>query len=103
MIRQLHSNERIPYDLLLLGDETMEAINKYINVSEIYILEQDDKTIAIYVLQITDNDTIEIKNIAVDIKHQGQGIGKLLLRDATDRAKAKGFKRINKIKFLFYL
>jgi len=94
MIRQLQKNEEIPYKLLLLADETIEAINRYINDSEIYIFENDNETIAVYALQKISDDTIEIKNIAVDTKHQGQGIGKLLLRDAISRAKAKGFKTI---------
>ena len=94
MIRQLKKNEEIPYNLLLLADETIEAINRYINDSEIFIFEKDNETIAIYVLQKISDDTIEIKNIAVDTKHQGRGIGKLLLRDAISRAKAKGFKTI---------
>mgnify|MGYP000877815589 FL=1 len=94
MIRQLRKNEEIPYKLLLLADETIEAINRYINDSEIYIFENDNETIAVYVLQKISDDTIEIKNIAVDTKHQGRGIGKLLLRDASLRAKAKGFKTI---------
>ncbi len=94
MIRQLQKDEEIPYNLLLLADETIEAINKYINDSEIFVFEMDNETIAVYVLQEISNDTIEIKNIAVDTKHQGRGIGKLLLRDAISRAKAKGFKTI---------
>ena len=94
MIRQLQKDEEIPYNLLLLADETIEAINRYINDSEIFIFEKDNETIAIYVLQKISYDTIEIKNIAVDTKHQGQGIGKLLLRDAISRAKAKRFKTI---------
>ena len=94
MIRQLQKNEEIPYKLLLLADETIEAINRYINDSEIFIFENDNETIGVYVLQKISDDTIEIKNIAVDTKHQGRGIGKLLLRDASLRAKAKGFKTI---------
>lgn len=94
MIRQLQKNEEIPYKLLLLADETIEAINRYIYDSEIFVFEKDNETIAAYVLQKISDDTIEIKNIAVDTKHQGQGIGKLLLRDAISRAKAKEFKTI---------
>lgn len=94
MIRQLHKYERIPYDLLLLADETIEAIDKYIKESEIYIFEQEKKIIAIYALQIICKDTIEIKYIAVDTKYQRQGIGTALLRDAVNRAKVKGFNTI---------
>ncbi|NMC77356.1 MAG: GNAT family N-acetyltransferase, partial [Candidatus Methanofastidiosa archaeon] len=61
MIRQLQKDEEIPYDLLLLADETIEAINRYINDSEIFIFEKDNETIAIYVLQKISDYTIEIK------------------------------------------
>ena len=94
IVRQLLKDEKIPYDLLLLADETIEAIDKYIKDSEIYIFESAKKIIAIYVLQVISKDKIEIKNIAVDRKYQGQGIGKFLLRDAANKAKEKGFKTI---------
>lgn len=90
----LEKDKQIPYDLLLLADETTEAINKYINLSDIYVLKREDGIIALYVLQTISSDTIEIKNIAVDKAFQGQGIGRSLLEDAVDRAKRTGFKRI---------
>ncbi len=93
-IRHLRKDEKIPYDLLLLADETREAIDKYIFDSDIYVLEQEDKIIAIYVLQSMNKNEVEIKNIAVITGCQGQGIGKLLLRDASFKAKGKGFKTI---------
>jgi aminoglycoside 6'-N-acetyltransferase I len=94
MVRQLYNHEEIPYDLLLLADETREAIKKYLGNSDIYIYEKHDKIIAVYVLQKVNNDTIEIKNIAVDPRYQGRGIGKLLLRDAATKAKEKGCNKI---------
>ena len=94
MIQLLQKDEKIPYDLLLLADETIEAINKYINQSDIYVLKRDKEIIAVYVLQTISIDTIEIKNIAVDKAFQGQGIGQKLLSDAIDRANRMGFKKI---------
>jgi len=94
IIRQLRKDEKIPYDLLLLADETLEAINKYIFGSDIYVLEQENRIIAVYVLQSINKNEAEMKNIAVATDYQGQGIGKLLLRDATRKAKGKGFKTI---------
>jgi N-acetylglutamate synthase-like GNAT family acetyltransferase len=94
MIRQLRKDEKIPYDLLLLADESLEAIDKYIFGSDIYVLEHENKIIAVYVLQSINKNEVEIKNIAVDIDCQGQGIGKLLLRDVACKAKGKGFKTI---------
>lgn len=92
--QQLHENDKIPYNLLLLADESIEAINKYINQSDLYVLKRDDRIIALYALQKISSDTVEIKNIAVDESFQGQGIGQRLLGDAIHRAKGLGFKRI---------
>ena len=90
--RPLHKAEEIPYRLLLLADETVDDINKYIFDSEIYVLELEGQIIALYALQVIDEDTIEIKNIAVDEAFQGQGIGQFLLNDAFEIAKQKKFK-----------
>lgn len=92
--RQLRKDDRIPYDLLLLADETIEAINKYIFDSDVYIIEQGDKMIAIYVLYSLNKNEIEIKNIAVDKAFQCQGIGRFLLQDATIKSKEKKYKAI---------
>ena len=89
-IRQLGKGEKIPYDLLLLADETIEAINRYIFDCEIYVLERENRIIADYALQVLNADEVEIKNIAVAATFQGQGIGKLLLDDAIDRVKSSG-------------
>lgn len=94
MIRLLEKDEKIPYDLLLLADETIEAIDKYIHQSDIYVFELENKMIAVFALQTISSDTVEIKNIALDTAFQGQGIGQELLKDAISRAKEKGFKKI---------
>jgi N-acetylglutamate synthase-like GNAT family acetyltransferase len=78
MIRLLEKDMKIPYDLLLLADETIEAIKKYIHQSDIYVLDGDNTIIAVFVLQPICSDTVEIKNIAVDTTLQGQGIGQKL-------------------------
>jgi aminoglycoside 6'-N-acetyltransferase I len=93
-IRQQNKDEKIPYYLLLLADETVESINKYIFNCEIYVLEQDNRIIALYALEVLNEEEVEIKNIAVAKEYQGQGIGKLLLEDATKRARERGFRRI---------
>lgn len=93
MIKLLEKTE-IPYDLLLLADETIEAINKYIHQSDIFVFDRNNVIIAVYVLQTISVDTVEIKAIAVDTAFQGQGIGHKLLEDAINRAKEKGFEKI---------
>jgi aminoglycoside 6'-N-acetyltransferase I len=89
--RQLSKHEAIPYDLLLLADEIKPIIDTYAKDGEIYVLEENSQIIALYVLQIMDVRRVEIKNIAVDNRYQGKGIGTFLLREATSRAQARGF------------
>lgn len=93
-IHKLKNNEDIPYSLLLLADETVEAINKYIFDSEIYVLENENDMIGVYALLFLDKDSAEIKNIAVDEKFQNKGFGKMMLKDASNRAKERGCKNI---------
>jgi aminoglycoside 6'-N-acetyltransferase I len=89
--RQLGEQEAIPYDLLLLADESKAMIDRYAKDGEIYVLKENSRLIALYVLQVLDEKRAEIKNIAVDNGYQGKGIGTFLLREATSRAKARGF------------
>jgi len=93
-IRRLADDEEIPYRLLLLADETTEAIDKYIHDCDIFIYQPNLSLIAVYALQQISLEEIEIKNIAVDEKYQSKGIGKFLLRDAIDRANERNYRII---------
>lgn len=93
-VRKLHTYEKIPYDLLLLAEETIEAIDKHVKDSEIFVLEKQNKIMGVYVLQSIDERNIEIKYIAVDQKFQGQGIGTFLLKDAIFKAKKRRLETI---------
>ncbi len=93
-IRQLKSSEESPYQLLLLADETKEAIDRYIFESEIFVIEDKDEIIALYALRVINSTQIEIKNIAVRTDFQVQGIGSFLLNDAFVRAKISGFQSL---------
>ncbi|MFC3199548.1 GNAT family N-acetyltransferase [Parapedobacter deserti] len=93
-IRELLGSEPIPYDLLLLADETIAAIDKYIHEGNIYVVEGEIKIIGVYVLCPLHTETVELKNIAVAEAYQSRGIGKLMLADAEKRAKEMGFREI---------
>lgn len=93
-IRKLLSSDEIPYSLLLLADETVEGINRYIHESDVYVIENEERIIAGYVLQPFDSSVVEIKNIAVDREYQGKGIGHSLLSDAIQRAREMGYGEI---------
>jgi ribosomal protein S18 acetylase RimI-like enzyme len=92
--RQLQVNEQIPYELLLLADPEKKMIDGYLNLSTIFIAEQNKKTKGVIVLFPLTKKKAEIKNIAVVPKLQGQGIGKYLIENIFTIAGKKGFTEI---------
>jgi ribosomal protein S18 acetylase RimI-like enzyme len=94
VIRELQKTDKIPYDLLLIADPSKKNIDKYILNSIIYEAVINEETIGCYVLCTLDEETIEIKNIVIDEKHQGKGLGTILLNDAINKSRFMGFKKI---------
>lgn len=93
-IRRSYTDELIPYDLLLLSDDTKEAIDRNLDNGELYIAEIESKVIAAFILKDVQNYTIEIKNIAVDEIIQGKGIGTILLDYIIQLAKERKYKTL---------
>lgn len=93
-VRQLKKEEAHPIDLLLLADETVDAIAKYIHDCDIFVYEQNGAIVAQYTMQKLSPEVAEIKNISVGVPYQGRGLGKLLLTDAIARAKQNGFRSL---------
>ena|ERR1035437_2724006 len=93
-IKQLKNKNELPWELLLLADPSKKTIERYIYESDVYIALINNEVIGVYVLTIISEGIIELKNIAVDKNHQGQGIGKRLVLDAIQRARNKEVKRI---------
>ena len=93
-IRKLRNDEETPYELLLDADPDMGAISKYLGSSEIYVALLQNKIIGTFVLYPVDQDTREIKNIAVAERWQGKGIGTHLLNRATQIARTAGARKI---------
>lgn len=94
IIRQLKNKDQIPWELLLLADPSRKIIQEYLDKGELYIALMEDKIIGAYILVKISEDIIELKNIAVDEKYQGQGIGKQLVLNAISRAKTNKAKRV---------
>ncbi|WP_273215173.1 GNAT family N-acetyltransferase [Runella zeae] len=91
-IRQLSTEEEIPYHLLLLADPSQKLIDDYLLSGEVYVASLEEAIVGAYVLTPLNDDEIEIKNIAVETEYQNKGLGSILLDDATLKAKEKSFK-----------
>lgn len=68
-----------PYELLLLADETRDAIDKYLLSSDVYLVTLNKDNIGVFCLYHQDSETVELKNIAVSENFQRQGIGEQML------------------------
>ncbi len=93
-IRKLETGEKPPIKLLLLADPSQTIIEEYLKRGECFIAEHNGKTIGVYVLLPTRPETVELINIAVIEELHGKGIGKMLVQDAIQKAKNKGYKTI---------
>ena len=77
-IREVNENKKQFISLLLLADEQENMIDRYLEKGTMYVLE-DGNVKAECVVTDEDNGILEIKNIAVDPKNQGNGYGKALI------------------------
>ncbi|WP_223607043.1 N-acetyltransferase [Chryseobacterium sp. OSA05B] len=90
-LRKINSASDIPYELLLLADETVDAIDQYIFNSDIYLLDNGLRDIAVIALYPNSSTELEIKNMAVIESHRSQGIGGLLMDRTKVIAKESGY------------
>lgn len=92
VVKKLGSDDKVPWDLLLLADPSIEIINEYIYRGDCYIACMKDKVVGVYVLIKTRPFTLELVNIAVNEVYQGKGIGKKLILSAIAMAKKEKAK-----------
>lgn len=95
-ISKLQPGDSLPFDLLLLADETTEAIEKYIYNSDVYIVKAKgySRPIAVFALSQVNDMQIEIKNIAVLESLQARGLGSYLLSEIKRIARLGNFKNL---------
>ncbi|HQW83013.1 MAG TPA: GNAT family N-acetyltransferase [Ferruginibacter sp.] len=94
IIRKINTGEKVPFSLLLLSDDTVDAINNNLTGGELYIATIQEKIAGAFILKLIETDTIEIKNIAVDEAVQGNGIGSILLQYIIESTKARKLKSL---------
>ena len=83
-----------PIELLLIADPDINAINKYINESIIFVAKNYEKIIGVIAIKKNNSELYEIMNIAVDEEYRGKGIGKRLIDKALEEVKALEGKKV---------
>ncbi|HWA33805.1 MAG TPA: GNAT family N-acetyltransferase [Cyclobacteriaceae bacterium] len=96
-IRPLNSSEEIPFELLLLADDEIQAIEKYIYRSEVLVANapMSKAPIGVIALLPIDSSILEIKALAVSTIFHNQGIGKRLIATAKRIACERGFRELH--------
>jgi GNAT superfamily N-acetyltransferase len=87
-IAHITGNKKQYLDLLLLGDEQESMIERYLEDGDLFALYDDDLRAVCVVIHV-DNDSCELKNIAVYEQYQGKGYGSYLMEYLSDYYKNK--------------
>ena len=78
-IKEFMGNRRGLLDLLLIADEQLEMVEKYLDRGKMLVLEDNGEIKAECLITDEGSKVLEIKNIAVEPHSQGKGYGKALI------------------------
>lgn len=78
-IKEIKSNKKDYLSLLLLADPCEEMIDLYLDKGDMYVLNDENKTICEAVVAKISNTECELKNIATDEEYQMKGYAKKLV------------------------
>jgi GNAT superfamily N-acetyltransferase len=94
-IIRLNPKDPLPWSLLLLADEAVEAIERYIYQCDIYVLAPTNAPpVGVFALHPNSPEEIELKNLAVDEPLQSNGLGSYMLEEIEWIAMIGGYRRL---------
>lgn len=65
--------------LLLLADEQESMIDRYLEQGTMYVMQQEETVIGVCVVLPVSETELEVKNLAIAEKWQGNGYGRMFL------------------------
>lgn len=86
-IKEITTNKNDYIDILLIGDEDENMINKYIKQSTIFALYDKNNLMSVCALTQTNVETIEIKNLATYPEYQNKGYASRLINFVCNKYK----------------
>jgi ribosomal protein S18 acetylase RimI-like enzyme len=87
------ANRELWMSLLLEADESEPVVRSYLDQGRLFTIDDDEEPRGV-VLVIGDGDDLEIKNIAVERKSRGRGLGSGAIALVIDEARSHGFRRV---------
>lgn len=89
-IRKIDDNEKMRFiDLLLIADEQLSMIERYLDRGEMFALYDEDVK-SVCVVTREEENVFELKNIATYPQYQRQGYGLMLVSHICDHFKGAG-------------
>jgi ribosomal protein S18 acetylase RimI-like enzyme len=80
--------------LLLLADESLEQVRSYIHSGELYAFVGHDAVAVGIVLTLpAEQNSVELKAVAVDTTQQNRGIGRRMLAAVIEELRRRGVRR----------
>ena len=91
--------DAIPMALLLEADPCEAMIDRYLSTAQCFVAnvdndDEDNAIVAVCIVQLLEQRSAEIVNMAVTPSEQGKGIGSRLLRFMLNQMKEAGISRI---------
>ena len=81
---EVKQNKKEYLDLLLLGDEQEDMIDRYLDRGRLFVLMDGQTPVSTCVVTVEGEGLLEVKNLAVDPKRQKQGNGRKMLELVAD-------------------
>jgi ribosomal protein S18 acetylase RimI-like enzyme len=80
--------------LLLLADESLEQVRSYMQCGELYaFVGHDGVAVGIVLTLPAEQNSVELKAVAVDTTQQNRGIGRRMLAAVIDELRRSGVRR----------
>jgi len=80
--------------LLLLADESLQQVRSYMNSGELYaFVGHDEVAVGIVLTTPAEQNSVELKAVAVDTTQQNRGIGRRLLAAVIEELRRRGVRR----------
>lgn len=94
-IQPIYHHQDLPMELLLLADPNIELVQQYYAQGKAWALKANQQIIGVILITHVSEKTIEIKNIAIDINHQKQGLAKYLINHIKNYAKQNNYQHLD--------
>ncbi|EDL66272.1 GNAT family N-acetyltransferase [Bacillus sp. SG-1] len=87
-------NRRDYLPLLLIADESEDAVNSYIDEGEMFSIHYNDHMAGVILFTPVNKGTLELKNFAIVPEFRGKGLGKAAINEALSLYKKRNVKQI---------